>query len=222
MPNTSLAMATCIGILGLNAMVFMAWRFPPALRMLNAFFIVVPAYPRALSMLGNIFSQHAGRHFAMNMLGLFIFGPSLHEDIGRANFMAIYLASGLLGSLVSLSSYVLRGILVSSSLGASGSIWGITAAYMWLHRDDNFSFIFIPRQYQDQFLAKGWMFLVGFVIIDTVAGLRKKTIDLAAHLTGMFVGVVTSALWEANGGKPDNRNRPAGARALLNEITGIK
>jgi len=220
MPNTSLGMATCIGILGVNAVVFLAWRFPPALRLLNNYFIVVPAYPRALSMLGNIFSQQGGRHFLMNMFGLFIFGPSLHEDVGRANFIAIYLASGLLGSLVSLSSYVLRGILVSSSLGASGSIWGITAAYMWLHRDDNFSFIFIPRQYQDDFLAKGWMFLAGFVIIDTIAGLRKKTIDLVAHLTGMAVGVATSALWEANGGKTNNRNRPAGARALINDITG--
>jgi len=222
MPNTSLAMATCVGILAINFAVFLAWRFPPALKLLNTFFIVVPAYPRTLSMLGNIFSQHSGRHFLANMFGLFIFGPSLHEDIGRANFIAIYLASGLLGSLVSLSSYALRGILVSSSLGASGSVWGITAAYMWLHRDDNFSFIFIPQQYQDYILAKGWMFLLGFVIIDTFVGVRKKTVDLAAHLTGMLVGVVTSALWEVNGGRPDNRNRPAGARALLNDITGHK
>ncbi|KAK5952130.1 hypothetical protein OHC33_007017 [Knufia fluminis] len=222
MPDTSLAMATCIGILGLNVAVFLAWKFPPALRMLNNYFIVIPAYPRMFSMLGNVFSQHAFRHLLMNMAGLFIFGPALHEDVGRANFIAIYLASGLLGSLVSLSSYVLRGILVSSSLGASGSIWGITAAYMWLHRDDNFSLIFIPSEYKEQFRAKGWLFLAGFVIIDAFVGVRKKTIDVAAHWTGMMTGVITSALWEANGNRPDSRNRPAGAEALLNDIRGQK
>lgn len=220
MPNTSLAMATCIGILGINAAVFLAWKFPPALKLLNSYFIVVPAYPRALSMLCNVFSQHATTHLLANMFGLFVFGPSLHEDIGRANFIAIYLASGLLGSIVSLSSCVFRGILVSSSLGASGSVWGITAAYMWLRRDDKFGFIFIPKQYQHQFEAKGWMFLVGFVIVDTVAGLRKKTIDLAAHLTGMCVGVISSALWEANGGRPNSQSRPSWSRALIDDITG--
>ena len=67
------------------------------------------------------------------MAALFVFGLSLHEDVGRGVFVGMYLASGAMGSLASLSMFALRRNLVTSSLGASGSVWGITAAYFWLH-----------------------------------------------------------------------------------------
>lgn len=219
-PNVSMSVATCGGILAANAAIFVLWRFPPAWRLFNKWMLVSPVYPHFASMLGNIFSHITFRHFSINMLSLFIFGPSLHEDIGRANFLAIYLASGLLGSLFSLSSFVARGILYTTSNGASGCTWGITTAYLWLHKDDKFSFIFVPEQYQQSTLAEGWMLLLALVVFDTVQGIRKVGIDVVAHWTGMAVGLVTSTLWKAEHGDELNRgNKPS---LLANTIDEIK
>lgn len=109
LPNQSLAYATCIGIAGMNLLVFLLWRFPPMLRIMNRYFIVTPGYPYTFSLFGNIFSHISFNHLFWNMLSLAIFGPTLHEEIGRANFLAIYIGAGLFGSLLSFSSYVLRG-----------------------------------------------------------------------------------------------------------------
>ncbi|KAK5078056.1 hypothetical protein LTR51_000242 [Lithohypha guttulata] len=220
MPNVSLSVATCSGILAANVLVFCLWRFPPALRLLNQYFLVNPAYPYWFSMFGKTFSHYSFRHLLYNMVSLFIFGPSLHEDIGRGNFLAIYLAAGLLGSLVSMSSFVLRGILYTSSQGASGCTWGIMSAYMWLHKDDNFSLIFIPKEYQGQVYAKGWMLLGALVVYDVVVGLRKKTIDVAAHWTGIVVGIAASSAWKVEHG--DTMNREARPGLLANFIEEIQ
>lgn len=205
-PNMSLSVATCTGITVLNFLVFCLWRFPPALRLLNQYFIAVPAYPYVLSMLGNTFSHFRLQHITTNMISLFIFGLSLHEDIGRGNFIAIYLAAGLLGSFASMSSFVLRGIWYTSTQGASGCVWGITSAYLWLHKDDKFSFIFIPESYQDQLVARGWMLLAALVALDVMVGFRKgSNIDVAAHWTGIVVGMITTSWWKAEHGDVQKR-----------------
>lgn len=63
------------------------------------------------------------------MLLLWMIGRSLHEQIGRGDFLAIYLASGVVGSVASLTNMVLRNMLHTSSLGASGAVTGILAAF---------------------------------------------------------------------------------------------
>lgn len=63
------------------------------------------------------------------MFMLWFVGGYLVEQVGRGNFLGIYLASGVVGSVVSLTNVVMRGVLYSSSLGASGAIAGIAAAY---------------------------------------------------------------------------------------------
>lgn len=134
-PDVSLSFATIATLVAANVAIYCAWSFPPFWRILNKFFIATPAYPKALSMLGNIFSHQSGKHLMYNMVGLMVFGLSLHEDVGRGVFMAIYLSSGVFGSFASLSNFALRKMFMTSSLGASGSIWGIMTAYCWLHKE---------------------------------------------------------------------------------------
>ncbi|KAJ9652809.1 hypothetical protein H2198_007939 [Neophaeococcomyces mojaviensis] len=200
-PNTSLAYATCGGLIAANVLVFLLWRFPPMVGFLNRYFIVTPAYPRMFSMLGNTFSHQTLRHLVMNMVGLLVFGPRLHEDVGRANFIAIWVASGLIGSVVSLASFAARGVLISSSLGSSGCNWGIVGAYLWLHKDDTFSFIFLPEDWKRISEAKGYVLLPAFVVLDTVMALMSKQVDLAAHLTGMIVGVLFAEWYRSHDDK---------------------
>ena len=132
-PDVSLAVATIGTIFGLNLFFMACWGVPGMWPVMTRYFTATPAFPRAASMIGNTFSHQTIRHFAVNMLVLFVFGPALHEDVGRGNFLAIYLASGAVGSLASLTVFAMRRSFITSSLGASGSLWGTMAAYCWIH-----------------------------------------------------------------------------------------
>jgi rhomboid-like protein len=129
MPSEPLSRATYYGILGINVGVFLLWRFPPAWRILNRYFINVSAVVRPLSLLGNIFSHQTLGHLATNMILLYLIGMKVHEQMGRGDFLALYISSGVIASVASLIHTVGRGLLTSSSLGASGAGMGIVAAF---------------------------------------------------------------------------------------------
>ena len=65
-------------------------------------------------------------HIGFNMLALWFLGPQLEMAIGRARFLALYLISGLAGSAC---VYWLSGE-QTSTLGASGAIYGLMAALL--------------------------------------------------------------------------------------------
>ncbi|KAF4632418.1 hypothetical protein G7Y89_g5706 [Cudoniella acicularis] len=144
-PDMPPSAATIIGIILANAIILGAWRVPALFRFLNMNFITVPGYVYPFSLIGNTFSHQQVGHFAMNMFILWFAGTRLHEDVGRANFLAIYMCSGVLGSFASLTSFVIRNSFVSSSLGASGAVSGVIAAYLWLHGTDKLSSVDIAR-----------------------------------------------------------------------------
>ncbi|WP_167880591.1 rhomboid family intramembrane serine protease [Nocardioides guangzhouensis] len=65
-------------------------------------------------------------HIGFNMLALWFLGPQLEMAIGRARFLALYLISGLAGSAC---VYWLAGE-QTSTLGASGAVYGLMAALL--------------------------------------------------------------------------------------------
>lgn len=66
-------------------------------------------------------------HLAMNMLGLFFFGPPLEREWGSRFFIKYYLLCGLGGALagVLLSPWIDAGLMI----GASGAIFGVLLAF---------------------------------------------------------------------------------------------
>lgn len=189
-PNMPPAAATVIGLIIANAAIFILWRIPPAWRMLNKYFITAPGYPFAWSALGNIFSHQGIGHFATNMVVLWVMGTALHDEIGRANFLAIYLSSGVFGSFASLTYFALCKNFVTSSLGASGALAGIIAAWACMHQDRPISVFFLPPEWTSWISA--YMFLGALVLADLAAlfKLRGVGIDAAAHLGGYAAGFV--------------------------------
>ena len=67
-------------------------------------------------------------HIGFNMLALWVLGPQLELAVGRARFLALYLLSGLAGSLV---VYWLAPE-YQATLGASGAIFGLMGALLVL------------------------------------------------------------------------------------------
>ncbi|EZF21976.1 hypothetical protein H112_05138 [Trichophyton rubrum D6] len=132
-PDIQPAAATLTAIVGLNAGVFLLWKFPPAWRLLNKYFINVPYYPYAASVVGSVFSHQQLRHLGSNMFILWFVGKKLHDDIGRGDFVAVYLSAGAFATFSSFAIRVLSNTLTVSSLGASGAISGVVAMWCILH-----------------------------------------------------------------------------------------
>lgn len=72
-------------------------------------------------------------HIFWNMLGLFFFGPVLESRLGGANFLRLYLVSGIVGALCWLIFTALPMGGVGGLVGASGGVFGVQLgfAYFW-------------------------------------------------------------------------------------------
>lgn len=189
-PEVSASTATMGVLIGLNVLVSAAWRVPPLWRFLNRYFVLVHGMPRAVSMLTANFSHSSLGHLATNMVGLWFMGTALHDEVGRAKFLAIYLASGAVGLLGSLTSFTLRGLLTVSTVGASGAVFGVATAYFWMHRFDSFKVLGFPPDPMNGPQGLGFIALILGFHIYAFFKRGKQTIDLTSHLFGMLAGLV--------------------------------
>ena len=123
---------------------------------------------------------------------LWLVGTRLHEEIGRANFLALYLCSGVFGSFCSLAFFVARGSFISTSLGASGAISGVISAYLMLDTSAKVQLFGFP--------PKDWpsissLALLCIIMSLEVLGLRRfmksgrAIVDNVAHLAGYTTGI---------------------------------
>lgn len=75
-------------------------------------------------LLTSTFTHVGVLHIGFNMLALYFLGPMLENVLGRARFLALYLASGIAGS----AAVMLLSDPNGQTLGASGSIFGLMGA----------------------------------------------------------------------------------------------
>jgi rhomboid protease GluP len=120
---------------------------------------------------------HGGvEHLVGNGIALFILGMVSEAAFGRAQFVVLYVLSGLAGSVVSLA------VTVGPSVGASGAIFGLQAAAIVLF-----------RVHRDRLLVRDRR--VGFVLIvwaiySIAGGLMDPLIDNGAHIGGALGGAL--------------------------------
>ncbi|KAI0404472.1 hypothetical protein F4802DRAFT_567182 [Xylaria palmicola] len=187
-PDIPPAAATCLALIAANLAVWGLWKFPPAWAFLNRYMILVAATPRPLQLLGAMFSHHSIGHLLANMTCLWMFGTRIHDEIGRGNFLALYFASGAVGFAASLSHLVLWRGLQSTSLGASGAIYGLIAAFFWMHKFDEFKILGYPPDPLSGPQGVAFLGLIlGFHLIPLFLR-RASNIDIPSHLAGMAVG----------------------------------
>jgi len=120
-------------------------------------------------------------HILFNMLGLWMFGSELERFWGTRRFTKFFficgIGAGILTVLLSPNS-------AGTTIGASGAIYGILAAYGILFPDRIIIFIIFP------ILAK-W-FVIGLGVMVFVSSLSASGSGIAnvAHLGGMLCGLV--------------------------------
>jgi rhomboid protease GluP len=114
-------------------------------------------------------------HLAMNMVCLYQV-RFLERMLGRAEFLALYLASGLVGGLASLAVHP-----YAVSAGASGAVFGMFGAFS--------AVLIVLRRRLDPRAWKQTMRSLGtFFALNLAMGLSARSIDLAAHLGGLAAG----------------------------------
>lgn len=115
-------------------------------------------------------------HLAMNMYTLYMAGAYLEPMLGKTKYVAAYLSTGVIASIVSLwwhSTPV-------NSAGASGAVFGLYGLFLALLTTN-----LIPKKVRKSLLQS-----IGiFVVYNLVYGLRGG-IDNAAHVGGLVSGFV--------------------------------
>ncbi len=114
-------------------------------------------------------------HLLFNMYALYIIGSQVENFVGRWKYLIIYLASALLGSLLS------TVILHANSIGASGAIFGLmgSLAYFGYHY----------RVYFGNILKSQ---IIPLIIINLLMGFMFSGIDNVAHIGGLIGGILAT------------------------------
>ena len=113
-------------------------------------------------------------HLLTNLFGLIIFGSMVERIFGARNFVAIYLAAGVIGNV---ASFVAGPNL---SVGASGAVFGIFGAFG--------VYLLLNRRLLGQ-VGRQQLTSIGVIVaINIVFGLSVSGIDNAAHIGGLVAG----------------------------------
>ncbi|KAG5980194.1 hypothetical protein E4U55_004285 [Claviceps digitariae] len=186
-PDISTAQATVGTLIAVNALVFLAWRVPPLWSLFNKYMIFVVATIKPVTLFTAMFSHNQFKHVLFNMVPLWYIGTAMHDELGRAEFLTLYIGCGALGFLSSLVTYTLRGWLTVTSLGASGATLGLCSAYFWEHRGDGFRIFGLP---QDGVHGIVFLAMITALQITAFGKTMKLKVDVASHLGGMVAGIL--------------------------------
>jgi len=129
-------------LIGINAVVFVLLLLAPGTGIRDQLWLVPscrvdgiavcgPAQPTVADgaywqLVTSYFTHLAFWHIGFNMLALYVLGPQLEGLFGRSRFLALYLLSGLFGSL---AVYWLSPV-GTPTIGASGAIFGLMGAML--------------------------------------------------------------------------------------------
>ncbi|MBO0782233.1 MAG: rhomboid family intramembrane serine protease [Ktedonobacteraceae bacterium] len=143
---------------------------------------------------------HAGwLHIGGNMLYLFIFGDNVEDRMGHIPYLLFYLFCGVIASIAQI---VVGPQVTIPSLGASGAIAGVLAAYLVLFpwsgvRTLIFIFFFVTIVTLPAVVLIGIWFVIQFFDgITALADVQQGMGGVAyfAHVGGFIVGLVLTLL----------------------------
>lgn len=127
-------------------------------------------------------------HLIGNMIFLWVFGNNLEDRLGRFGYLFFYLAMGVLAGL---GHWLTSDAAV---LGASGSVAGVTGAFLALFPRTHITFLFfwfIIRFFQvPAMLVVAFYFMKDIFFMGLGWGNTAYTAHLAGNLGGFVVGIV--------------------------------
>jgi membrane associated rhomboid family serine protease len=136
---------------------------------------------------------HAGwLHLLLNCWALFMFGREVEWALGKARFLALYFASGVVGGLFqALVALLWPHYFDSGVVGASAGVLGVLAAFAMLYPERNLTlllFFVIPVNMRAKYLLYLSILLAAFGIAFPNSPFGGN-IAHAAHMGGILTGL---------------------------------
>jgi membrane associated rhomboid family serine protease len=149
-------------------------------------------------------------HLAMNMIGLYIFGPMVERHLGSARFLRFYLICGVGGAvmyLLLLTKHILIGAPWLPLVGASAGLFGILIAASQMAPNAMVMMLFPPIPMRLRTLARALLLFAVWTIFTQGANAGGE----AAHIGGAIVGFLLMQGERLMGDQPvPVRARPRG------------
>jgi membrane associated rhomboid family serine protease len=116
-------------------------------------------------------------HFLLNNYALWIIGQEVERLYGSARFVALYLLTGISGVV---ASYFFTEAVSAGASGAIFGLFGVIATFAFRYRRE------IPEVLSRDIKRR----ILPIIAINLVFGFSVRIVDNAAHLAGLFAGVV--------------------------------
>lgn len=130
----------------------------------------------------SMFLHFGPEHLLNNMLLLAVSSSYVEPELGHARFSLIYVVSGILGSIIS-CVYMIYKASYSVSAGASGAIFGIVGALLYI--------VLIHKGSFSGIKLKGMILSVFLMLF---LGITSTGVDNAAHIGGFVAGFLVATL----------------------------
>ena len=140
----------------------------------------------------HMFAHGGFFHILFNMYALWLFGSVLERSWGASKFIIFYFACGLAAGLAQMFL-----VPYGQSIGASGAIMGLIAAFAYTYPNVQFYIIPIPFPIKVKWLA------VGYAVLDIFGGFSGSDgVAHFAHLGGLVMGLILVIVWNKKDKKP--------------------
>ena len=150
--------------------------------------------PIWLTLLTSTFMHGGWLHIGGNMLFLFIFGDNIERAFGSLRYVVFYLVCGVIASVAHVASDPTS---VIPSLGASGAISGVLAAYLVLFPQNRVRVLFLFGFFARITTVPALVMIGIWALLQFVNGLgaiavSQQTSGVAywAHIGGFVAGLV--------------------------------
>ena len=137
-------------------------------------------------LLSSMFLHLNFEHLLMNMISLWIFGYDVEKYIGSLKMIIIYFLSGIGSGVLSVFGFhIIDPEHIYFSIGASGAIFGIMAAYIYI---SNFYLARSSGKRKNAALLTG-IDVVVYIMIDAIIA-RNMNVDNFGHFGGAVTGFI--------------------------------
>ncbi len=158
-------------------------------------------------------------HLLMNMICLWLFGHDVEKYIGSLNMVIVYFLSGIGSGVLSVFGFhMIDPEHIYFSIGASGAIYGIIAAYVYI---SNF---YIARDSisRSHAVFNTAITVVIYVVIDAISA-RNMNVDNFGHFGGAVIGFIAIVIMSKfyNADKKEGQSAKVIALAIAIVVSAI-
>jgi len=165
----------------------------------------------ALSMITAAFLHASWSHLIGNMLIFFFFARKLEDVLGPVKFALFYLVCVFVAGIGSVLGWTALPVTQgrTPSLGASGAIMGIVAAYLFLYHEQRILTLILLGIIPIPLRMPAWVFILYTMTRDILGGWLEQEfqaygylyslVDSFAHLGGIIAGLTCLFLFLPSG-----------------------